>query len=66
MRQVAELLNEMRSAGIIVNYAVFGAVAQMRYTQPVATMDAEVLIDVPSPDKVDLLSPIADSGEVVQ
>ena len=58
MRQVAELLNEMRSAGIIVNYAVFGAVAQMRYTQPVATMDADVLIDVPSPDKVDLLSPI--------
>ena len=27
--------------------ALFGAVAQMRYTEPVATLDADVLIDLP-------------------
>src|SRR5438093_3240862 len=46
----------MREAGVIKNYALFGAVAQMRYTEPVATLDAEVLIAVPSPDRLDVLA----------
>ena len=56
MRELAQLLNEMREAGVIKNYALFGAVAQMRYTEPVATLDAEVLIAVPSPDRLDVLA----------
>jgi hypothetical protein len=36
------LLNEMTEEGIITNYALFGATAQMRYTEPVATLDADV------------------------
>lgn len=47
MKDVARLLNEMRSAGVIVDYALFGATAQMRYTEPVATLDADVLVSVP-------------------
>ncbi len=58
MKKVAELLNEMRAAGVIVDYALFGALAQMRYTEPVATLDADVLVVVPSAERVDVLKPI--------
>jgi hypothetical protein len=47
VRQLAELLNEMRESGVIQNYAIFGAAAQMRYTEPVATLDADVLVALP-------------------
>ncbi len=56
MKQIANLLNEMVDAGIITDYALFGAVAQIRYTEPVATLDADVLVGVPSPERVDVLS----------
>jgi len=58
MRAVAELLNAMRDAGVIREYALFGAIAQMRYTEPVATLDADVLVAVPSPGKLDVLTPL--------
>ena len=49
----------MQSAGVIQNYALFGATAQMRYTEPVATLDADVLVAVPSPaDRLDALGGI--------
>ena len=51
MKELAQLLNDMRDAGVILNYALFGAVAQMRYTEPVATLDANVLVAVPSPER---------------
>ena len=52
MKEVAQLLNEMRASGVIIDYALFGAAAQMRYTEPVATLDADVLIALPSPVQV--------------
>lgn len=58
MDKVARLLNDMVEAGIITDYAVFGAVAQMRYTEAVLTLDADILVDVPEPDALDLLNPI--------
>jgi hypothetical protein len=58
MKAVAQLLNEMRSTGVITDYALFGAAAQMRYTEPVATLDADVLVAVPSPDQLDVLGAI--------
>lgn len=58
MKLVAELLNEMRAAGVIADYALFGAVAQMRYTEPVATLDADVLVAVDAPERLDVLAPI--------
>lgn len=51
-------MNELVVAGVIRNYALFGAAAQMRYTEPVATLDADVLVAVPAPDRLDLLGPI--------
>ncbi len=58
MREVAELLNAMRDAGVIMAYAVFGAIAQMRYTEPVTTVDADVLVALPWSGGLDLLRPI--------
>jgi hypothetical protein len=58
MKQVAQLLNDMLAAGVIQNYALFGAMAQMRYTEAVATLDADVLVAVPSPEKMDVLAEI--------
>ena len=45
----------MRAADVVENYALFGAIAQMRYTEPVATLDADVLVVVPAPDRMDVL-----------
>lgn len=58
MKELAQLLNDMKSAGVIENYALFGAMAQMRYTEPVATLDADLLVAVPSPDRLDVLKDI--------
>jgi hypothetical protein len=60
VKEVATLLNAMRDAGVITDYALFGAAAQMRYTEPVATLDADVLIAVPDADRLDVLGPIYD------
>jgi hypothetical protein len=50
VKEVAELLNGMREAGVIRNYALFGAMAQVRYTEPVSTFDVDVLVDLPDPE----------------
>ncbi len=58
MDEVAKLLNAMVEQGVITEYAVFGAVAQMRYTEAVATLDADILVALPDEQSLDLLSPI--------
>ena len=58
VKEVAELLNAMRDAGVVEDYALFGAAAQMRYTEAVATLDADVLVATATPDRLDVLEPI--------
>jgi hypothetical protein len=58
VKEVAQLLTAMQAAGVIENYALFGAIAQMRYTEPVITLDVDVLVSVPSPDRIDSLAGI--------
>jgi hypothetical protein len=58
MRELAQLLNAMRHEGVVSNYALFGAIAQMRYTEPIATLDADVLVLLPESDRLDVLQPI--------
>jgi hypothetical protein len=58
VRDLAVLLNEMCSAGVISGYALFGATAQIRYTEPVATLDADVLVAIPERGRIDVLEPI--------
>lgn len=48
----------MQQAGVIRDYALFGATAQMRYTEPVATFDADVLVATTDPARLDLLGDI--------
>ena len=45
----------MRDAGVIFNYALFGATAQIRYTEPLATLDADVLVTLPDSGRLDIL-----------
>jgi len=40
------VLGDMLRAGVIRDYAVFGAAAQIRYTEPVATLDVDVLVEI--------------------
>lgn len=49
------MLNGMQSSGVVHAYAAFGAVAQMRYTEPVITLDLDILVALPDPDRLDLL-----------
>src|SRR5204863_1697125 len=56
--ELARVLNDMRAAGVITDYAIFGAMAQMRYTEPVATVDADVLVAVPDAARMDVLGGI--------
>jgi hypothetical protein len=56
VKQVVQLIHDMQGAGIIRNYALFGAIAQMRYTQPVITFDVDVLIALESPGRIAALS----------
>lgn len=58
MKAVAVLLNALRKDGIILDYAVFEAMAQMRYTEAVATLDADILVAVPDEARIDILAPI--------
>ena len=58
MQDVAKLLNEMKEKSVIDDYAVFGAVAQMRYTEAVATLDADVLVSLRTGEGLDILTPI--------
>jgi len=58
MDRVARLLNDMTTSGVIAGYAVFGAVAQMRYTEAVATLDADVLVIIRESATLDVLAPI--------
>lgn len=55
---MAQLLNEMRAAGVIQNYAVFGAIAQMRYTEPVVALDVDVPVALPPATRNDSLAGI--------
>ncbi len=58
MKEVAKLLNRMVEEEAILDYAVFGAVAQMRYTEAVATFDADILVAVSKPEAIGVLGPI--------
>jgi hypothetical protein len=60
VKELAQLLNEMQQTGVILNYALFGATAQMRYTEPAATLDADVLVAVAAGNRLDPLREIYD------
>ncbi len=58
MKELAKLLNEMVRKKVIINYAIFGAMAQIRYAEPVATLDVDVLVGVTQFEGLDILKGI--------
>ena len=58
MKEALDVLNMMVEVFVIKNYAIFGAIAQMRYTEAVATMDADILVSLPEDSGLDVLGPI--------
>jgi hypothetical protein len=44
MKETLELLNQMKSEGILTDYAVGGAVASIFYIEPVTTYDLDVFV----------------------
>ena len=72
MKEIARLLGDMAQAGIIIDYALSGAMAQKRYTAPVATVDADVLVAPGDSKGLDVLAPFCaergypPEGEVIR
>ncbi|HEV8122323.1 MAG TPA: hypothetical protein VGQ67_15115, partial [Candidatus Polarisedimenticolia bacterium] len=49
LAQAFRVLNEMKSSGLVEDYAIAGAMALVFWTEPVATFDLDVLIFMPGP-----------------
>jgi hypothetical protein len=60
VKELAQLLGEMVRGGVIHEYALFGAAAQIRYTEPVATLDVDVLVEIPPSPALEPLKGIYD------
>jgi hypothetical protein len=58
MWEVAKVLNGLVEAGIVSNYAIFGAIAQVRYTEAVPTLDVDTLVALSDSNRIDVLSGI--------
>jgi len=63
MKKILELLNAMRSSGIIKEYAIGGAIAALRWAEPFFTRDLDIFVLMPEPNSdkdLIVLSPIYD------
>ncbi len=58
MRECRAIAFRHALGGVISEHVVFGAVSQMRYTEAVSIMDADILVAIPGVSSPDLLRPI--------
>lgn len=56
---VIKVMNRLKKVGAILDYAIFGAMAVMKYTEPFNTKDLDILVSI-KPQPVIVLSPIYD------
>ena len=56
MEQTIAVLNQMKEDGVILNYALGGAVAALFYMEPIETHDLDVFISLPPKEDAPLLS----------
>ena len=56
MEQTVKVLNEMKAEGVILEYALGGAVAALFYIEPIETHDLDVFISLPQTQTGPLLS----------
>jgi hypothetical protein len=61
MERTFQVLNELEAAGLVLRYAIGGAMGLMFYTEPFITFDLDVFVFVPNSDSpVITLAPIYD------
>ena len=48
MERTVKVLNEMKTEGVILDYALGGAVAALFYIEPIETHDLDVFISLPT------------------
>jgi len=61
MERTFQVLNEIEAAGLVLRYAIGGAMGLMFYTEPLVTFDLDVFVFVPHSDSsVVTLAPIYD------
>ncbi len=59
MKAVLQVLNQLKKEGLIRDYAIGGAIAALRWTEPFFTQDLDVFVVVePSPEGLIVLTPI--------
>lgn len=59
MKAVLQVLNQLKEKGLIRDYAIGGAVAALRWTEPFFTQDLDVFVVVePTPGGLIILTPI--------
>ncbi len=56
MERTIKVLNQMKSEGVILDYALGGAVAALFYMEPIETHDLDVFISLPAMQNKPLLS----------
>lgn len=52
LRPVIEAFDQLKSEGIITDFAIGGAMASVFYTEPFLTYDVDVFVALPSPPKL--------------
>jgi hypothetical protein len=56
LRQVFETLNDLRARGVVIDYAIGGAMAVLFYAEPTRTYDVDVFVLLPPDGERELLS----------
>ena len=56
---VIRLMNRLKKEGVVLDYAIFGAMAVMKYTEAFNTKDLDILISI-KPQPIIVLGPIYD------
>jgi len=62
MKEMLQVINKMRDAGVITNYAIGGAIGALYYLEAVSTIDVDIFtsFDEPESSSLNPLGPIFD------
>ena len=56
---VIKIMNKLKKEGVVLDYAIFGAMAVMKYTEPVFTTGLDIIVSF-RPSPIIILTPIYD------
>lgn len=58
LKVVVRVMNDLKNKGVIDDYAVYGAIAVMNYTEPFGTTDLDITVSMKVESPIILLTPI--------